>query len=283
MNYSTTGNGPYDLGAYLRDARERIHPRTKLLGVCERLPRRIGKRITQEEIAEAAGISRVAYTQLETGARRRPSPELLGRLADALALDPAQRGTLFRLGIPPLAETMPLPDSPPLLDGFSWMRSCTRRLWSVTDEREALAIVAEQITSRFPGSLVSCCFRRDEGGWGLPTFFGDARDTSRMARCSEAVRSFPGGAHGGEELLPHAMLPGDIWTDDLLRSTNFYKRCAQLIASFGFGEWFSVGGRVRSHRDFIAAIAIHRAEQPFKEEEGAVLSAVTHLTSLVLR
>jgi hypothetical protein len=35
MNYSTTGNVPYDLRAYLRDARERIHPRTKLLGATD--------------------------------------------------------------------------------------------------------------------------------------------------------------------------------------------------------------------------------------------------------
>ena len=44
---------------------------------------RTKKRYSQEEVAQAAGISRAAYTNIENG-KRRPSPEVAQRIAKFL-------------------------------------------------------------------------------------------------------------------------------------------------------------------------------------------------------
>ncbi|HEY8596902.1 MAG TPA: tetratricopeptide repeat protein [Thermomicrobiales bacterium] len=90
--------------------------------------------LTQEELAERAGLSSKAIGLLERGARRYPYPHTVRALADALGLDPVERGKLLavmpRRGedhtplreetaptpapFPPAAE-QPAPWSPPSL------------------------------------------------------------------------------------------------------------------------------------------------------------------------
>ena len=77
--------------------------------------------LTQEQLAERAGLSARGVLYLEHGARR-PYPDTLRRLADALALTPAQHDTLARAAqatapragggavVSPLA--LPLPPTP---------------------------------------------------------------------------------------------------------------------------------------------------------------------------
>ena len=43
------------------------------------------KHLTQEEVAKAVGISRVAYTNIENG-KRHPSPKVAKRLASVLGI-----------------------------------------------------------------------------------------------------------------------------------------------------------------------------------------------------
>ena len=50
--------------------------------------------LTQEELAERAGLTANAIGALERGERRRPYPHTVRALADALALDEAQRAGL---------------------------------------------------------------------------------------------------------------------------------------------------------------------------------------------
>jgi transcriptional regulator with XRE-family HTH domain len=90
------------------------------LGWYHRTARRIGKSVSQEELAEAVGISRTWYVQLEGGARTRPSTKLLDRLADVLMLDEAGRGTLFRLGIPGLRQAGLQAAESAAIDAFDW-------------------------------------------------------------------------------------------------------------------------------------------------------------------
>ena len=45
--------------------------------------RRLKKGLRQEDVARAAGISRVAYTNIENG-KRRPSPEVAQKIAKVL-------------------------------------------------------------------------------------------------------------------------------------------------------------------------------------------------------
>jgi transcriptional regulator with XRE-family HTH domain len=64
----------------------RVAPEAVFLGERPRLTTRIGKRVTQEEIAEHLGISRGWYTRSEAGAQVAFSIPLLTRLSDMLLL-----------------------------------------------------------------------------------------------------------------------------------------------------------------------------------------------------
>src|SRR5690242_20215175 len=51
--------------------------------------------LSQEELAERAGLSRRGISDLERGARRSPRPDTVRRLADALQLGIAERAALL--------------------------------------------------------------------------------------------------------------------------------------------------------------------------------------------
>lgn len=85
-------------GAYLRRLRQRIPPHASMLGSQKRLPTRCGRRVTQEELAELAGVSRNWYRRLESGDGV-PSMRLVNRLAQAFVLSVEERMTLFALAI----------------------------------------------------------------------------------------------------------------------------------------------------------------------------------------
>jgi transcriptional regulator with XRE-family HTH domain len=89
-----------EFGAFLRKLRQRIPPQTATLGSWKRLPIRCGRPVTQEEIAEAVGVSRNWYRRLESGAGVRASMKLLDRLANTVVFTPEERTTLFVLAIP---------------------------------------------------------------------------------------------------------------------------------------------------------------------------------------
>jgi len=95
----TQGNRRENLRSFLKDLRRRLDPNTALLGDHERISSRRGRRISQEEIAEATGVSRGWYVSLESGKPIRPSPSFLGRLAAALNATPQERAMLFSLAI----------------------------------------------------------------------------------------------------------------------------------------------------------------------------------------
>jgi hypothetical protein len=87
------------MSALLRERRHELHPNSTTLGVFERHPNRIGKPVTQEEVAEAAGVTRVWYALLEGTANVHASPALVLRLADVLMLDDAERTALLYAAI----------------------------------------------------------------------------------------------------------------------------------------------------------------------------------------
>jgi transcriptional regulator with XRE-family HTH domain len=89
-----------EFAIFLKTLRRCIPPDAATLGPWKRLPVRCGRRVTQEEVAEAVGVSRNWYRRLESGATVRASPKLLDRLATALAIRPGERTQLFVLGIP---------------------------------------------------------------------------------------------------------------------------------------------------------------------------------------
>lgn len=95
-----------DVRSFLKALRRRLDPDAAILGEFERLSSRRGRRVSQEEIAEAAGVSRGWYALLESGAPVQPSVSLLDRLAGALNATPDERVMLFSLAIPKLATTL---------------------------------------------------------------------------------------------------------------------------------------------------------------------------------
>ncbi|MGC2407686.1 MAG: helix-turn-helix transcriptional regulator [Candidatus Cybelea sp.] len=93
-----------DFASFLKTHRRRIPPDSATLGSWERLPVRRRRRVTQEEIAEAVGISRNWYRRLESAEAPRASAKLLDRIAAAFQFTPEERTSLFVLGIPELAQ-----------------------------------------------------------------------------------------------------------------------------------------------------------------------------------
>ncbi|MGI5215677.1 helix-turn-helix transcriptional regulator [Plantactinospora sp. CA-290183] len=89
------------LGDYLRGRREQMQPRD--VGLPEGGRRRVSG-LRREEVAMLARISVDYYLRLEQGRERRPSPQVLDALSDALLLDDDGRLHLYRI-----AALTPLP------------------------------------------------------------------------------------------------------------------------------------------------------------------------------
>lgn len=89
--------------ALLKEWRRRLDPSTAMLGRHQRLGSRRGKAVSQEELAEAVGVTREWYACLETGAKQ-PSLSVLDRLATALNTSAQERVRLFQLAIPVLQD-----------------------------------------------------------------------------------------------------------------------------------------------------------------------------------
>jgi DNA-binding XRE family transcriptional regulator len=89
----------FSAGDFLKDRRRQLSAMTPAIGPHPRPKCRIGRTVTQEEVAEAIGVSRVWYALIEAG-RGDVSPRLLGRIADALMLGRDDRLELLRLVYP---------------------------------------------------------------------------------------------------------------------------------------------------------------------------------------
>jgi transcriptional regulator with XRE-family HTH domain len=90
------------LHRFVRERRLRLAPESRFLGESPRFPTRVGRTVTQEEIAEHLGISRQWYARFEGGARAGFSTQLLSRLCDLLLLSASERAEFVRLAMPDL-------------------------------------------------------------------------------------------------------------------------------------------------------------------------------------
>ena len=92
-----------ELSGFLKTRRARISPAT--VGLPNGRRRRTPG-LRREEVADLAGVGLTWYTWLEQGRDIRVSPQVLGAVARALQLEPAERAHLFRLAghAPPSAE-----------------------------------------------------------------------------------------------------------------------------------------------------------------------------------
>jgi len=137
------------LHRFVRERRMRLAPESRFLGESQRLPIRVGKPVTQEEIAEHLGISRGWYARFEAGAPAGFSVPLLSRLADMLLLFASERAELMRLAKP---ELMPIVsrDSTDLYEALGVVRRAVKRLWRATSEGEILHVAGEEARQLLP-------------------------------------------------------------------------------------------------------------------------------------
>lgn len=98
--------GSKALGIFLKERRLAAFHWTKSLGPYLRATARLGKPITQEEVAEVLDVSRTWYALLESGAVR-ASTALLSRIGNAFSLDAEQRAHMLSLALPELATDGP--------------------------------------------------------------------------------------------------------------------------------------------------------------------------------
>lgn len=270
-----------ECGALLRACRGAVDANVRALGPHARLPARWGKRVTQEEVAEAAGVSRVWYAMLESGAAVRTSPRLLDSLAAALMLSARDRAALFCLALPELELGR---ERATVVESCRLLRGAAKRLWSATSEPEAMTAVCEQLATWFDdATLVTRLHRRATGAWdwecvvdrGPGGLAGAAWEelTSAMTpaeidRCFLFPQLVEAGDVGGADRHPAAMRRRLLAT--------YRRRDLLTIASF-------LQGRVRSRRGAIAGFLVsHKLGRAYSTTDSAVIGTLAELTSLAL-
>jgi transcriptional regulator with XRE-family HTH domain len=273
------------LGGLLRRCRTRIGPERSSLGTFLRLPIRIGKAVTQAEVAEAVGISRTWYTMLENDRQVRVSATVLARIADALTMDPMERATLFRLALPELRAASLTATSTAFLDAFGSFRRFMRKLWTATTEAEALILVREHAMTKLAPGWMQTCTRVGEGRWEYAAT-GDGFDGDRTRRADALLR-----AHLGEAAIDDIHFytlmaqPGEVMTRSERdgRFPDLAEKRRRALDGVDWAELSAAMAIIRSQRGFAARlIAFHDAPHAFSEIELAQLSALADVTSLAL-
>ena len=275
------------LGAFLREHRRLISRGATALGPHARLPVRHGKGVTQEEIAEAIGVSRVWYAMLESGAALHTSPRLLARLADALALPEESREVLFRLGLPELASRKLDDALKDLSSSISVLRSVARRVWSATSESEILTAVAEAAAHTFPDSDFAGAFKRVQPGeWEYPVLFGGKRVHTKLVDLHAELFDGLSAAQIDEALLYGVLTePGQVGTrHELHRNITIKSRIDRAFRSVGFEGANFLDAHVKSREGVEATIFVNYVDgyKSFSELDRSVLGTLADLASLAV-
>lgn len=283
MTARTASEEAPQLSSFLRERRVRLDPNIRFLGDHERLPARWGKPVTQEEMAEAVGISRVWYGALESGGKVRTSTKIADRLATVFMLDPRERGRLFELAVPEFGQIKLRGESKDVLEGFAIIRTATKRLWAATTEVEALEAVAEEIAGIVhDADLVFSVRRLREGVWEWPY----VRDRGWGERNRQAFESSTADLTA-EEIdefvwFPQLLRPGEVGTPELFSSAAV--RAAHDVfcdPKLDLGSMLHVS--VRSGKGLIAGFTVkHRGSHAYPDVQRAMMATLADLTSYAL-
>jgi transcriptional regulator with XRE-family HTH domain len=260
-------HGGEPLGALLKRCRARIGPEHSSLGSYLRLPIRVGKAVTQEEVAEAAGISRQWYALLENDRPVRVSATVLARIADSLMMDPTERATLFRLAVPELRTASLTDRSTAVVEAFGALRRLTRRLWTATTTAERAALIREHaMTTLAPDAVVTCI----NVGKGLWDHAACGEDDECGSRFHAVIRQRWGdGAIDDLHRYDALARPGEI----MLRSDGDSRPHVSYAAA-----------HIRSQRGLFGRLSlVHFTAREFSDTERAQLSTLAELASLALR
>jgi transcriptional regulator with XRE-family HTH domain len=268
----------------LREARRRIPVDRASLGNMLRLPSRIGKPVSQEEFAEAIGVSRVWYGMLEGGRLPRVSVPLLERICDALMLDERQRADVFQLGVPEISSQFIATQHAAVLEASAQLRAVARRLWSASTVEEALVIAAEESTRHFSdAALVFFVHRIAPGRWRYPFVLDRGLGSRNGHMFEELALSLTPAGFDEIALHPALSLPGDVGTRDSFRITSVGEAYEAAAAKHRLHRSRFIHARIRSRGGVTAGITVkHASEHDYSDVERATLSAIASLTSLAL-
>lgn len=275
---------PNSMGAFLKQLRHRLDPSARMLGEFERLGNRRGIAVSQEELAEAVGVSRAWYSVLECGAPVRPSLSLLDRLAIALNATREERTALFDLAIPAPRRSI-APAARPALDSLSFLRSVSNRLLEARSRTAALIAAGRELAVWFPEAILIAPAQRLEAGlwkWWLAV---DRGDGAAWSRCVTEI---------GTITTPQQF--DDFWSVARLRSPGEIvdsvqnrgaRELSRLISKtqrkYRLTPTSFLRARVSTSNGFVGCIQIsHKAKRAYSEADRAIVVAVAELTSLAL-
>jgi transcriptional regulator with XRE-family HTH domain len=276
-----------ELADLLRFLRRRIDPDVSKLGSYQRLPKRLGKRVTQEELAETIGVSRQWYAWLESAAApMRTSTQLLGRMADALMVTPDERARLFQLAVPEVARLQLRDDSVAVFDSFSRLRSLSKRLWSATSVEDVLTVAREQIADWFGDAvLIESARRGVSGPWASPPLDPKLHRDDAL-KCIQDIREILPTSESCDALHLYPVLrnAGDVGSPDL--STLPLRLQREILNVYDrrrLGVFSALCGRVRSRSGLVGGLIImHQAGHSYSDTDRAVLGAFAEIASVAL-
>jgi transcriptional regulator with XRE-family HTH domain len=275
-----------ELALFLRFLRHRIDPDVRVLGPYTRLPSRVGKRVTQEELSEAIGVSREWCAVLESGGKTRASTGLVKRLADALMVTPEDRARLFHLAVPGLEGAQLRADSIAVIEAFSRLRSLSKRLWAATSIEDILTTASEQIADWFDGALLVGSARRCESGLWEPRYLDDNQGRKTAAKVLretiERVVLTTGSKNDLLNYYPRLAHAGDVGTPDLY-PLALQRTILELCSRHRVAGYAARYARVRSRTGFTGGLLIvHQFGHSISAANLAVLGAFAELTSFAL-
>jgi transcriptional regulator with XRE-family HTH domain len=277
--------GAERLGVILRRCRARLDAERTALGPYLRHAKRIGKAVTQEEVAETVGISREWYTRMERDCPVRVSARVLSRIADALMMEPAERAAFFRLAVPELSVTSLTDRATAILDAFGSLRHLMRRLWAATSEAEALRLVREHGKMMLSSDAMVTFTRLGEGRWVRAVTSDDDDDRGeqfhaliRRRCCTAVIDDF--------QCYTLMVQPGELITSPE-RNALFPDIAAEARRTLDAVRYPDVSfamAHIRSQPGLVARVqALHHTRHSYSDLERMQLGALANLASLALR
>jgi transcriptional regulator with XRE-family HTH domain len=274
-----------ELALFLTFLRHRIDPDVRALGPFVRRTQRLGKRVTQEELAEAIGVSREWYATLESGATARTSTALANRMAEALTVTPEERARLFHLAVLEVWRMRPREDSAAVLKAFSHLRSLAKPLWAATSIEDVLTTTSEQLGDWFEDALLVGSSRRSETGLWEHRSVDDRQDRNKAAKALGELAGHVLRTTGSKDaihLYPRLGNAGDVATPDLLPHA-LQREVRVVYAHHRVAGFVWVCARVRSRSGFIGGLyVLHEFGHTYSASDHAVLAAFAELTSFAL-
>ena len=289
MEHQVTAGSEADrleLSRLLRLCRTRISPDVVAFGAVLRHPSRIGKLVTQAEVAEVAGISRQWYAALEGARPVRVSSQVLTRLADALDMDELERRTIFALAIPEMKVALS-PSSSVVLHEFEALRFIMRRVWTASSAVEILSAVLEYCKGRFKeADLVISLLRVAPGFFTSPVTIAEEQTARRLDELYQTMGALT--PADVDDTMLHGALPLAGQTGistNLYRSEAVAERTLRQLQQAGFDNNVVLCARVRSSAEYRPMIGITRTfggPYEFDDSDFAVVGALADLASLAL-